>query len=148
MKKLVLSLFLGVSLTLATSAMSQDVKKPTFNLDQAYTQEQLAQMETQAKNYILSLVPLGSDVQTALTTLKEHVSKEVDYNHNNGITLPEKTAKARGISGQLGVQSIKVLVAKTEKPKVPAISYLYVFLGFDATGKLIAVEPITEIDAI
>ncbi|HEY8902754.1 MAG TPA: hypothetical protein VIM48_03545, partial [Chthoniobacterales bacterium] len=122
-------------------------KRPTLEAGRNYSESEIKAIEAQAKDYIASLVPLGTDIQTARATLKSQAFEDIEYNANSGVILPQSIATKKGINQPIGTQSIRITLCKTPEPKVPMVWYLFVFLGFDAQGKLTAIEPVSDIDA-
>lgn len=122
-------------------------KRPILEAGKNYSESDLKAIEGQARDYISSLIPLGADLETARATLKAGAFEDIEYNAHSGVILPQDVATKRGITQPIGTQSIVITLAKVMEPKIPMVLYLFVFLGFDAQGKLIAIEPLSEIDA-
>lgn len=122
-------------------------KRPVLKAGKNYSESDLKAIEGQAKDYISSLIPLGTDIGTARATLKSQAFEDVEYNAHSGFVLPQGAEAKNGVIQPIGTQSIVITLAKVEEPNIPMVLYLFVFLGFDAQGKLIAIEPLSEIDS-
>lgn len=122
-------------------------KRPILEAGKNYSESDLKAIEGQAKDYISSMIPLGTDIGTARAALKSQAFEDIQYNAHAGIILPQDVAVERGIAQPNGSQSIIITLAKVQEPKMPMVLYLFIFLGFDAQGKLIAIEPLSEIDS-
>jgi hypothetical protein len=147
MFKTFIRFLVGFAILASCIAFGQIPQRPKLEAGRNYSASEIGTIEAQTKAYLLSLVPLGTDVQAALATLKAQMFQQVDYDPHSGFVLPSSVADARGIKGQVGVKSIRVLVAKNASPKEPIVQYLYGFLGFDEKGHLIAIEAASDIDS-